>query len=234
MQIWALSGFLGLPQDWDFLQWKHLIAADWQAFTLNSLEEWGKEFNQWASKQSHRSKVLMGYSLGGRLALHALIDQPHQWQAAIIVSAHPGLIHLQEREQRLHQDQIWAKRFECEDWTSLMNAWNGQEVFARDSFRFERQEIKYQRYQLSKSLTYASLGSQIDLRPKIAILPMPILWITGNLDHRYCQIAQSLTFSHPYSRWNKIEQAGHRVPWTQPQLFSDTIMAFLNLMNKKG
>jgi 2-succinyl-6-hydroxy-2,4-cyclohexadiene-1-carboxylate synthase len=233
MRVWALSGFLGLPADWNFLPWKNLTAVDWQMFALNSLPEWGKAFNHWVVQQGKEPRILMGYSLGGRLALHALIDKPQLWQAAIIVSAHTGLTDNQERLIRLQRDQGWAKRFECENWISLMEAWNGQEVFAADSFSFNRQESDYQRVKLVQALVGGSLGSQADLRQKVASLPFPILWITGNQDHCYCQIAQSLAFSHPYSYWKQIERAGHRVPWSQPQAFSEAIATFLKQLTAR-
>ena len=226
MKILALSGFLGLPQDWEFLQWPHLISVDGQAFSGNSLADWGKAFNQWTNKHYPDAHILMGYSLGGRLALHALIDQPQRWLAAIIISAHPGLADPQERAKRWQQDQKWAKRFESENWKNLMEAWNTQEVFAGDSFKFERQKTDYQRHNLVKILLQGSLGKQADLRQQIAALPIPLLWITGSQDERYCRMAQSLTFAHPHSCWKQIAQAGHRVPWSQPHVFSEIVTTF--------
>jgi 2-succinyl-6-hydroxy-2,4-cyclohexadiene-1-carboxylate synthase len=169
----------------------------------------------------------MGYSLGGRLALHALIDQPQLWQGAIIISAHVGLTDSKECLLRQQRDLKWAKRFENENWGSLMDAWNGQEIFATDSLSFNRQESNYQRVKLVEALTGASLGSQEDLRQHILTLPFPILWITGSQDHRYSQMAQSLAFSHPHSYWKQIAEAGHRVPWSQPQVFSETVSTFV-------
>lgn len=230
MEIWALSGFLGLPRDWDFLQWQNLVAVDWQAFFWNHLTDWGAKFNDCVAKQSQSAKILMGYSLGGRLALHALINQPQLWQAAIIVSAHPGLMDPQERRKRRERDQIWAKRFENEDWTDLMQAWDAQEAFAYDSFSFHRKEIDYQRHQLVNALVQGSLGRQEDLRRQIEALSIPILWITGGNDNRYCQVAQTLTFAHPFSCWRQIEQAGHRVPWSQPLMFSEIVGEFLECL----
>jgi 2-succinyl-6-hydroxy-2,4-cyclohexadiene-1-carboxylate synthase len=229
MEIWALSGFLGLPQDWNLLQLKNLVAVDWQAFAWKDLADWGTTFNCWVhQQQSPHSKILMGYSLGGRLALHALINQPQLWQAAIIVSAHAGLTNPEERQKRQQHDRNWAKRFESEDWTSLMKAWEVQPIFAQDSFHFERKEVDYQRDALVKALIQGSLGNQSDLRSQIANLQIPILWVTGENDPRFCQVAQSLTFAHPHSSWQTIPQAGHRVPWVQPQAFFKLVTAFLH------
>lgn len=232
MKIWALSGFLGLPHDWNFLQYQNLEAVDWQSFPLNSLEDWGANFNHWVCQQDSYPKILMGYSLGGRLALHALINQPSLWQGAIIISAHPGLSDLQDRQKRLLQDLKWAKRFENENWRTLMDAWNGQEIFAQDLFSFNRKEEDYQRDQLFNALATGSLGKQENLCKKIAALPFPILWITGSLDARFCELAKSLSFTHPFSRWRPIDQAGHRVPWSQPHIFSETISLFLHEVNR--
>jgi 2-succinyl-6-hydroxy-2,4-cyclohexadiene-1-carboxylate synthase len=224
--IWAIPGFLGLPTDWNFLQWKHLIGVDLYAFSWSSLSEWAMQLNEWVDSSKKKPSVLMGYSLGGRLALHALLDRPEQWQAAIIISAHPGLANDHERKKRRENDQKWAERFEREEWTSLMQAWNGQEVFAQDHVHFCRQEQDYQRSQLTQILIQGSVAQQEDLRKQIAISSVPLLWITGSNDRRYCQIAQDLTFAHP-SRWQQIAQAGHRVPWEQPQMFFQIVKNFL-------
>lgn len=225
--IWAIPGFLGLPSDWNFLPWNEIIGVDLYAFSWDSLSGWAQQFNQWVDQQKKKPAILMGYSLGGRLALHALLDRPDQWQAAIIISAHSGLSDSKEREKRLQNDKKWAERFETEEWTSLMQAWNTQEVFAQDRVHFDRQEAHYQRSLLTKTLICGSLSYQGDLRQQIATLPLPILWITGRYDQHYGHIAQRLSFAHPHSQSVQIAQSGHRVPWNQPHLFSQLVEDFL-------
>jgi 2-succinyl-6-hydroxy-2,4-cyclohexadiene-1-carboxylate synthase len=56
---------------------------------------------------------------------------------------------------------------------------------------------------------------------------MPILWITGNKDVRFCEVAQELNFAHPLSRWVRVAEAGHRVPWVQPAEFKKCVDTFL-------
>ncbi len=225
--IWAIPGFLGLPSDWDFLKWKNIVGVDLHAFGWNSLTAWAKQFNDWIAKQNKDPAILMGYSLGGRLALHVLLDRPQQWKAAIIISTHPGLTDSQEKQKRFEHDQKWVERFQTEKWESLMESWNAQDVFKQDVFHFDRLEANYQRPQIIKTLFQGSLLKQADLRQHIANCSMPILWITGSLDQRYCQLAQSLIFAHFLSRWEKIADAGHRVPWTQSHLFSQCVQTFL-------
>lgn len=225
--MFALSGFLGLPRDWDFLKNPTFITFDWQTIQWKSLKDWAEKFNALVRKQQRDPSILMGYSLGGRLALHALVNNPIQWKAAIIVSTHPGLSDQQERDERLKKDQRWAERFNQESWPSLMQAWNGQEVFSQDDYQFEREEKNYQRHQLVHALKAGSLGQQEDLRKQISQLNIPILWMTGSRDVRYTQLVESIKFSHPQSKRVIIEDAGHRLPWAQPAQFAEQIRLFL-------
>lgn len=227
---WAVSGFLGLPSDWDFLQSEHIVGIDWQAFSWNSLPDWGDQFNFWASRQNNGPSVLIGYSLGGRLALHALLQNPDQYRGAVIISAHPGLSDECDKEKRTKNDRKWAERFANEEWASLMASWNGQEVFSRDPFIFERKEENYQRPHLMRALMQGSLGSQRDLREPISELKIPLLWLTGSKDERYSSLAQNLSFKHPLSRWEQVEGAGHRAPWAKPDEFLKRVHDFLKAL----
>jgi len=73
MTIVALHGFLGRPSDWDFLRDAGL---DVDARELDDIPRSGE--------------TLLGYSMGGRLALHALLDGA-KFERAVIVSSGLGL-----------------------------------------------------------------------------------------------------------------------------------------------
>ena len=98
MKIYALHGFLGLPSDWaEFNGLEGVSLFDTRLPAPSAgLTQWGKAFNAFAEPGS----LLLGYSLGGRLALHALCDNPGRWQGAILISAHPGLRCSKEKETR--------------------------------------------------------------------------------------------------------------------------------------
>lgn len=223
----ALHGFLGRPSDWDSFGFDPLVAVDLFEFnTPKSPCQWAEGFNT-EIRKSHQHPILMGYSLGGRLALHALINAPDLWRGAVIISAHPGLADKTARRQRRHSDAEWAARFRAEDWSTLMQAWNGRAVFDPKGFSFDRHEKQYQRKQLSEALTYWSLGEQADLRDKIAALKMPILWLVGENDVTYQALAATLTFANPQSRLWVVPQASHRAPWEQPKAFAEQVKAFI-------
>lgn len=233
-RIWAVSGFLGLSSDWDFLLRSDVLGVDPTDFLPEP--EQAKPFDRWASRFNRRcfseehpedSSILIGYSLGGRLALHALIDRPDKWDAAVIVSAHPGLKTGEERTLRLSEDKKWAELFKVAEWETLMNRWNSRGVFGKNRFQFERREQEYSRSILARTLDSFSLGRQSDLREAISLLSMPILWITGAEDTRFCELASDLRFAHPSSRKPVISEAGHRAPWDRSESFRDELHRFL-------
>src|SRR6476661_7376674 len=98
--IHALHGFLGLPRDWDLFESavqdhrgrpvrlvKHNLWEELAALDDKSLRSWAREFNS----NIEGKNILVGYSMGGRLAMHALIDDHTKWSGAVFISAHPGL-----------------------------------------------------------------------------------------------------------------------------------------------
>lgn len=222
--ILALHGFLGKASDWDLLELDDTQGIELNAFPLDSMWGWAKAFNQFLQEETnnlhyHKKPVLMGYSFGGRLALHALIENPSLYHAGIIVSSHPGLSNQDEKAKRLQSDQEWSERFLVEDWDTLMASWNSREVFVQSSFTFDRREEDYDRQSLADQLRNCSLGTQEDLREKISQLPMPLFWIVGKRDKLYVDIAKEMNFKNINSRVIVMPECGHRAPWEQPALF---------------
>lgn len=233
MILTALHGFLGRPTDWTGIFRGHsldknLKSEDLFASEILGLLEWTEKFN---SRQIKTEKnILLGYSLGGRLALHALVSSPEIWTAAIIISAHLGLRTPKEKMDRQKLDEEWALRFEHDSWDKLMNDWNKRDVFKHDSFSFERLENQYSRQTLARVLRNWSLSQQCDLRQKISHLPIPILWIAGADDAIYAQQALQLTLRHSFSQIWIAPSAGHRVPWQCREKFLLKTTQFLEMV----
>lgn len=229
-KLYALHGFLGRPDDWDLLLDRTTQSIDlFEPPLAPDLHSWGENFNKQilTSSSTPTSRILMGYSLGGRLALHALSQNPSLWNAAIIISANPGLTTDEERSQRQLLDEQWAVRFENEPWEQLMNAWNQQKAFQGNSFEFTRREKDYDRKMLADSLRNWSLGKQEYLNEKISTLPMPILWMIGSSDPLAAK-ASKIQLQHPQSKIWLAEDAGHRLPWQQPKQFLLKLSQFIN------
>jgi 2-succinyl-6-hydroxy-2,4-cyclohexadiene-1-carboxylate synthase len=190
--IRTLSGFLGLPSDWDFLPWPH---------------------------SANEGDVLLGYSMGGRLALQLLERQ--RFTKAIIVSA--GL-NAPDDARRVRDDE-WARRFESEEWTSLMQAWNAQPVFGGHAL--ERTATDYDRAELARQLR--DWSPAVLPPPRLESIETPILWIAGERDAKYVDVAQQAIARLPHAELWICPEAGHRVPWEQPDAFVGRLRAFLEL-----
>lgn len=190
--IRTLSGFLGLPGDWDFLPWPH---------------------------SPDEGDVLLGYSMGGRLALQLL--ERERFRCAIIVSA--GLN--APDPERVARDEAWARRFESDDWSSLMRDWNAQAVFG--GHVLERREENYDRAELARQLREWSPA--VLPPPNLEAIATPLLWIAGERDAKYVAIAREAVARLPHAELWIAPNAGHRVPWEQPEAFVARLRAFLEL-----
>lgn len=228
--IHALHGFLGRSSDWDSLSHSAIIPYD--LFQIGEPSD-QLQMPDWAAKFYHhlptnpKKKILMGYSLGGRLALHALMQNPSYWDGAIIISAHPGLPSEEVKRERIEQDAQWAKRFEQEPWEELMHSWNARSVFCNSIKTFERKEIDYNRALLANTLRFWSLGSQELFVNALAKINIPILWVAGEKDFAYTSLAQSLSFKHSESKIWIASNSGHRVPWEAPHAFKEVMDQYI-------
>ncbi len=190
--IWTLSGFLGLPSDWDFLPWPH---------------------------SATHGDILLGYSMGGRRALQML--ESRRFEKAIIVSV--GLN--APDEERRKTDEEWARRFETEEWSSLMRAWNAQPVFG--GHELPRREEDYDRAELARQLREGSPA--VLPPPRLEEIETPILWVAGERDAKYVEIGRRAVARLPHAELWICPGAGHRVPWEQPRAFVDRLRDFLQL-----
>lgn len=229
--IWALHGFLGEPTDWDFLSSSKITSVKTDQFSGQNLWEWASLFNTFIRDKKEKENFLLGYSLGGRMALHALLESPYLWKGAVIISSHTGLSSPEEKKKRYLMDQKWAEKFLQEGWDMLMEEWNAQPTLKNDAPIGKRQSENYSRETLSHILRSYSLGNQENLKERIEALNIPLLWVVGEKDEKYREIGQSLRFCHPHSSLHIIKGAYHRSPWTNRVYFQELVENFKKLIN---
>ncbi len=138
--------------------------------------------------------LLCGYSLGGRLALHAALQEPKRCAALVMVSASPGLRTRQERQTRAAADDQLAADLLAQDLPEFLRRWYAQPLFATLTQHPEFARILARRGQgdrqrLAAALQRLTVGRQANLWPRLRHLDVPSLWLAGACDAKYAAIA---------------------------------------------
>ncbi|MBD3420193.1 MAG: alpha/beta fold hydrolase [Chitinivibrionales bacterium] len=238
--IYCLHGNLQVPDVWSCFQ-DRLLTHDAMPFTLEKVDLWhsiASSQEAWAGSfcedVAHRwggvPQVLMGYSLGGRLALHALVHQPRLWRAAVIIAADPGTRDEQLRISQRDVDRIWAQRFLHEPLDKLFDEWDALPVFGGKHNPIRRDVASFSAQSIAAMFTAYSKGSQACLVDKLKTLAGPqMLYLSGEKDEKYRNAGRVLEREVPFIRHIAVKDAAHRVPWEQPQAFIEAVNSFIHV-----
>jgi 2-succinyl-6-hydroxy-2,4-cyclohexadiene-1-carboxylate synthase len=168
--------------------------------------------------------LLLGYSLGGRIALYTAFSG--FFRALILESASPGLADPLEREQRRLSDEALAASIEREGVAPFIARWENLPLFnsQRALPRSRREELHRQRLRnsavgLAQSLRGAGAGVQPSLRARLPCLHIPVLLIAGELDAKFTATARDMALALPQAQVQIVPAAGHNTHLEQPHEF---------------
>ena len=178
---------------------------------------------------------LVGYSLGGRVALAAALAFPELTQALILESMKPGLKTAEERSAKEADDQRLAEMIVQTGMPSFIRYWY-KEVALFSSLRtrpelldslFALRELHTDAAWTAKVLCAMSPAQMPNFWPRISTLQIPVLLISGVLDTTYCTIADEIAELLPNCRNARIAHAGHNAHFEMPLEFAQTVQTFL-------
>lgn len=240
MECWCLHGAVGMAADWRGFA-KALAARQtgsravdlWRFLECQALPlaDFGVALNADAGGEVARGcgRALLGYSMGGRLALHALLDPGHPWQAAVIIAADPGLEAAAARATRRAADAAWASRALTGNWQEFLDAWNSQPILGpsvpRDPQAAGR--LVMRRREIARSFVDWSLGVQAPLWDRLHEITIPVLWVAGDQDPKFLALAGQAVARMPRATLAIAPGAGHRVPWEAEAWLAAQVAAFL-------
>ncbi len=174
---------------------------------------------------------LLGYSLGGRVAMHVARRAPERVDRLILESAHPGIPDAAERTARIEHDARWAERIRT-GWPAVIEDWYDQSVFAsltgsalRNQLIVEKQDRDPER--IARQLEAWSLGRQADHWPFLEGRKAPTLFISGEMDTRYRAVEERLAAASGPIQHISISGAGHVVHREQPAAYLAALRFFL-------
>ena len=175
--------------------------------------------------------ILVGYSMGGRIALYLACYFPEYFRGVVLESASPGLPTLSERKRRIAKDLQLARRLTSEDFHDFLQDWYLNPLF--DSFRehscydsaIERR-LNNDPCKLAKSLLQMGLGKQPNLTVKIRRLKLPLLLIVGELDLKFIETNRQIARSCSSATLSIVDRSGHNVHLEEPVKFSQLLQSF--------
>lgn len=178
-----------------------------------------------------REAILLGYSMGGRIALYTGFSG--FFRALILESASPGLTTESERTQRRQGDYALAERIEREGVEAFIDYWEQLPLFASQHnlplerrIALRRQRLNNRASGLANSLRGVGTGAQPALHERLPELDLPVLLLAGELDTKFSQIADQMARSLPQATLHIVPGAGHTIHLEQPTLFAEFVNEF--------
>jgi 2-succinyl-6-hydroxy-2,4-cyclohexadiene-1-carboxylate synthase len=162
--------------------------------------------------------TVIGYSMGGRLALHWALANPTRWRRLILIGASPGLITAEERAERQLADAALATFLRTQGLAAFYKYWHHQPMLrtffqgdspARNALVARRAANAPEA--LALSLETVGNGSLPSLWERLGELRSPVDLVTGEADPKFTALARRMGEKIPRVRLSGVEGAGHAV-----------------------
>ncbi|MCL6626857.1 2-succinyl-6-hydroxy-2,4-cyclohexadiene-1-carboxylate synthase [Alicyclobacillus shizuokensis] len=181
-----------------------------------------------------RRFVVLGYSMGGRVALALSVMRPALVLGLVMESSSPGLRTAEERADRRRADERLAAFLEEQGLEPFIERWERLPLFATQEqlppevlARQRAIRLKQRPSGLAASLRGLGTGCQPSYWPQLMRLRMPTCLVTGDQDEKYTRIAEQMQERNPHLGREVIQGAGHTVHLERPDAFAETVARFL-------
>lgn len=202
-------------------------AVEFWSTTASDIAGWAVDFNERVSALKDRSNILVGYSMGGRMSMQAIVDSGDLWSAAILISADPGTSDSRVRNDQLARDRLWARKLALSSVGEVIQEWDELEVFGGVANSAPRVVGDLKSEEVARVMVAFSKGNQQPLFDALIYANIPIHYVSGANDARYKAIGERLSEMSPLIYHSSIDGAGHRVPWEARALFTEELIRIL-------
>ncbi len=173
----------------------------------------------------------VGYSMGGRLALHAAIAHPASVERLVVLGATPGIEDDSERADRRRSDEALAAEVERDGVEAFLTRWLAGPLFERLPAAAADLEDRRRNTAagLASSLRLAGTGAQEPLWDSLSSLPMPVLVLAGALDTKFAAIGRRMAeVIGRNATFATVAGAGHTAHLERPDEFLALVTGFLS------
>jgi 2-succinyl-6-hydroxy-2,4-cyclohexadiene-1-carboxylate synthase len=171
--------------------------------------------------------TLVGYSMGGRIALHTALALPHSIDRLILVGASPGIADPQERAQRRQADEALADRLETTSIEDFATEWGSQPLFSGQPERVRAaayaDRLRNTPHGLAQALRGLGTGIMEPLWERLPELTIPVTLVTGERDEKFHAIAERMLARLPAATHVVVPGTGHAAQLEDPEAVADAI-----------
>jgi len=185
--------------------------------------------------------ILIGYSMGGRIALAYTINYPNRISSLILESSSPGLKTEIERIERKSADKRLAERILKDGLPSFVDFWENIQLFVTQKSLHEEKQLEIRNERLGQSgkglansLLGNGTGSQNSYWEHLKTIKLPVLLITGELDTKFVNISREMQRDFPNVRHETIEHAGHAIHVEKSDTFATMIEEHISELKNRG
>ncbi|MGP4078390.1 2-succinyl-6-hydroxy-2,4-cyclohexadiene-1-carboxylate synthase [Pseudalkalibacillus sp. R45] len=197
-----------------------------------SMEETAGALNQILADLKIESGYVLGYSLGGRVALSFAMMHPDRVKHLVLESSSPGLQKTEERNARKHNDERLANRIDKDGIDAFVDFWEAIPLFSTQKDLLSERERKALREKrlhnsevgLTNSLRGMGTGVQPTWWDRLSDFTIPTTLIVGALDQKFYRIAEDMMQKLPNGKMVVVEEAGHTIHLEQPEQFAKIIV----------
>ena len=179
---------------------------------------------------------LVGYSMGGRVALTLACRRPELLRSLTLIGASAGLPTEAERADRRLSDQKLAESIEQDGLETFVDRWMANPLFATQARLGEgflaasrAQRLRNSAEGLTKSLCAAGTGVMTPLHDDLKSCAVPTVFVVGAEDPKFTWIAVELAARMPNADIAVIDNAGHAAHLEQPDAVATVIRRHMGL-----
>jgi 2-succinyl-6-hydroxy-2,4-cyclohexadiene-1-carboxylate synthase len=174
--------------------------------------------------------TLVGYSMGGRIALHVALALGGRVDRLVLIGASPGIADALEREVRVESDErlaAWIDR--ARDMEEVARRWEATPVLGGQADAVRRRahadRLRNTPEGLARALRGFGTGAMYSVWGRLAELRMPVLLVAGERDEKYVTTAERMAERIRSARVAIVPGAGHAVHLEDPQAIAELIAA---------